>query len=115
MRPGEVFVFKTKGAGFFAPRISTEAIDTNTIQAWMREPMTLVEWTEVFRLAEQRFIRQKRLPGETAKMSQSDLEKDKIQSAEALLYKPPKYFKKEASDPSERYMSKFYAGSPQTQ
>ena len=74
--------------------------------------MSLPEWTEVFRLAEQRFLRQIKNPGEPTKISQEDLERDKIQSDEALLYKPHKYQKKDKPELSTRYRQKFYSASP---
>ena len=67
-------------------RISTNLIDPVTIQDYLWETMSTAEWTELFRLTEQMFLRHKNIPGVT-NVSQSDLEEDKIQSAEALEYK----------------------------
>ena len=52
VKSGEAFVLKSKGAGFFTPRITTDSINPVTIQVWLREPTSLSEWTEVLRLAE---------------------------------------------------------------
>ena len=73
--------------------------------------MSLTEWTEVFRLASQRFIREKSKHGSRAKIFKSDLEEDKVQSSLSLEYKTHSRLKREAPDRVDRYRDKFYKGT----
>ena len=98
-------MLKSKGAALFTPRITTDSIDPVTIQVWLREPMTLSEWTEVFRLTEQRFSRQKKSPGETVKTSQKYLERDKFSQLMCFFTKRLSIKKEEPELPT-RYRQK---------
>ena len=94
-------IMKSTKEGFVSPQTSVSGFTSDLLTAWQRDPLSLEEWGEVFRLATKNLSTTR---DTQADFSQEDLEKIKVASAEALGFKTPSRLKRKAKEePGELY------------